>query len=90
MRYQAKPAVVLTDSCGKFFLAKADRTIEINECGALYWKELLNSADENDLLDAAGEYYEFENKETVIEEIRGFLKALLEAGLIGLADEPYE
>lgn len=82
MRYRTAPGVVQTSICGRYFLVTPEKTIQINETAAFYWRHLAAGIDEASLLTLAESRYEIVDPEALREDYRALTELLREERLL--------
>jgi hypothetical protein len=88
-RMRTRPGVVLTEICGEYVLVSAKAIAKdcpfvtcINEESAFLWTQLINGADEDELVAAVNAEYEVDSLDTLLDAIRGFLREMNERNLL--------
>ena len=88
-RMRTRPGVVLTEICGEYVLVSAKAITKdcpfvtaINEESAFLWTQLINGADEDELVAAVNAEYEVDSLDTLLDAIRGFLREMNERNLL--------
>lgn len=83
--YKTRPGVVLCEICGEYVLVAAKAlqdtcpyVSQINESSAFLWKNLEESADINQLVNAVKEQYDIENDIELHASIKQFVEQMLE------------
>ena len=88
-RYVTRPGVVLCSVCGEYLLVAAKEAREhcpyvtqINPSSAFLWKQLNSGGDLESLVQAVGNRYDIDDRETVYQSVQAFLDQMLELGYL--------
>lgn len=81
MTYRACPGVILSSSCGRYYLANGKKLLDVNETVAFYWNFLREGADAARLASAARQEYDIE-VDSLESEIADMLAQLAACGMV--------
>lgn len=81
-KYRACPGVILTSSCGRYYLVTASFSMEINETVYYYWSFLEKGTSAEELADRACSRYAIEDRSLVTRDIEELIRICLEKHLI--------